>query len=300
MMTDPSVEATRKTRCFAADGPFAGSDAAVFAAGERNSPSVYEVAISMFKEDEDALKNATAPAAPHEYRPHVARSEYAVAILNPGAWERGGAENSGYRPESQRQRRAAALFANGGFLPFMRATRAVAKTGLEHTAAMPCPGGGPWCEASMTVPEMMMPLEIKHARNLLRWLCGVINSEAVGHAILRSAPWADIVAELQAMVDAVMDHAGDADAILDALLYVVLGHLDYWAQLPGLLPGGPRDLEAELELTQLQTNLFLARGRPCSWAQIAKGRGLSGHECEEITKANFYLLGHFLNYSDVL
>lgn len=87
------------------------------------------------QEDEKELRKASL-SAPYELM--VIRSRYAAAIMTPGALERGDGD-SGYRAESQR--RAAALFANGGFLPFMRAVRAVAEWGLEWTATKP--GGLP-------------------------------------------------------------------------------------------------------------------------------------------------------------
>ena len=148
----------------------------------------------------------------------------------------------------------------------------------------------------MTIPPHMIPPEVNHARDLLRWLCEALSSEAVAHAALNSAPWGEVLEEVQALLDAVMEHEGDANARMEALVYTALGHLDYWAQLPGLLgpDAAPRDLRAELELTELQENMFDAEARPCARAQIARGRRLSSDECRRITLAHYYLLGQFL------
>ena len=88
---------------------------------------------------------------------------------------------------------------------------------------------------------------------------------------MTSAPWDEVLEELQALVDDLMEHEGDANTVLESLVYTTLGHLDYWAQLPGLLVPEPRDLKAELELSDLQERMFDAQARPCSRAQIARG-----------------------------
>ena len=63
----------------------------------------------------------------------ITLSRYATQITRPKGDSADG--DLGYSPKSHR--RVAALFANGGFLPFLRATRAVSAAALELTALIP-------------------------------------------------------------------------------------------------------------------------------------------------------------------
>ena len=145
------------------------------------------------------------------------------------------------------------------------------------------------------MPETLLPRQVEDARQLLRWLCQAFCAEVAGHAALNSAPWGVVLQELQALVDATMDHEGDVNARIEALVFMVIGHLDYWAQLPGLLATAiPRDLMSELKFTDVQEQMFCAEARPIAKAQIAKGRRLSTEECRQITMANYYFIGQFM------
>jgi hypothetical protein len=65
-------------------------------------------------------------------------SRYIPVIMTPGSFVDGVTTDRGdrgYRPESQR--RAAALFANGGFVPFLKATTAIALNALKLTTLLP-------------------------------------------------------------------------------------------------------------------------------------------------------------------